>query len=152
MRGSHQYVDLPAGVLGDTPAITLAARVRTTHDGAWARVLDFGDDTHRYLYLAARNADGVPRFALTDSGAAGEQGLDGTAALPLDEWSHLAVTLADGTGTLYVDGTAVARNTAMTLPRRPSARSPTTGWAARTTPRTPSSRAPSTSSTSGPAP
>ncbi|GAA3952411.1 hypothetical protein GCM10022384_02490 [Streptomyces marokkonensis] len=115
VRGSHQYVDLPAGVLGDTPAITLAAWVKPAHDGDWARVLDFGDDTNRYLYLTARNADGVPRFAITDSGAAGEQGLDGTAALPLGEWSHLAVTLADGTGTLYVDGTAVARNTAMTL-------------------------------------
>ncbi|MER7053361.1 beta-L-arabinofuranosidase domain-containing protein [Streptomyces sp. NPDC000351] len=115
VRGSHQYVDLPAGVLGDTPVITLAARVKPTHDGDWARVLDFGDDTNRYLYLAARNADGVPRFAITDSGAGGEQGLDGTAALPLGEWSHLAVTLADGTGTLYVDGTEVARNTAMTL-------------------------------------
>ncbi|MGC9497326.1 beta-L-arabinofuranosidase domain-containing protein [Streptomyces sp. WG7] len=115
VRGSHQYVVLPAGVLGDTPAITLAAWVKPTHDGDWARVLDFGDDTHRYLYLAARNADGVPRFAITGSGAAGEQGLDGTAALPLDEWSHLAVTLADGTGTLYVDGVAVARNTAMTV-------------------------------------
>ncbi|MFH9574310.1 beta-L-arabinofuranosidase domain-containing protein [Streptomyces sp. NPDC017230] len=115
VRGSHQYVDLPAGVLGDTPAITLAAWVKPTHDGDWARVLDFGDDTNRYLYLAARNADGVPRFAITDSGAAGEQGIDGTALLPLGEWSHLAVTLADGTGTLYVDGTAVARNTAMTL-------------------------------------
>ncbi|WP_217250218.1 beta-L-arabinofuranosidase domain-containing protein [Streptomyces sp. AC602_WCS936] len=115
VRGSYQYVDLPAGVLGDTPAITLSAWVKPAHDGDWARVLDFGDDTHRYLYLVARNADGVPRFAITDGGAGGEQGLDGTAALPLDEWSHLAVTLADGTGTLYVDGTAVARNTAMTL-------------------------------------
>ncbi|MDQ0389254.1 DUF1680 family protein [Streptomyces sp. DSM 42143] len=115
VRGSYQYVDLPAGVLGDTPTITLAAWVKPAHDGDWARVVDFGDDTNRYLYLAARNADGVPRFAITDGGAGGEQGLDGTAALPLDRWSHLAVTLADGTGTLYVDGTAVARNTAMTL-------------------------------------
>ncbi|AKZ54253.1 conserved exported protein of unknown function [Streptomyces ambofaciens ATCC 23877] len=115
VRGSHQYVDLPAGVLGGASAITLAAWVKPTHAGDWARVLDFGDDTTRYLYLAARNGDGVPRFALTGSGAGGEQGLDGAAALPLDEWSHLAVTLADGTGTLYVDGAAVARNTAMSL-------------------------------------
>ncbi|WP_432176275.1 beta-L-arabinofuranosidase domain-containing protein [Streptomyces sp. Tue6028] len=114
-RGSHQYVDLPAGVLGGAHAITLSAWVRPAHDAAWARVLDFGDDTTRYLYLAARNADGVPRFAVTTTGPGGEQGLDGTAALPLDEWSHLAVTIADGTGTLYVDGTAVARNPAMTL-------------------------------------
>ncbi|OSZ60314.1 glycosylase [Streptomyces pharetrae CZA14] len=115
VRGSYQYVDLPAGVLSASPAITLAVWVRPTHAGTWARVLDFGDDTTRYMYLTARNADGVPRFALTTGGPGAEQGLDGTAPLPLDRWSHLAVTVADGTGTLYVDGTAVARNTAMTL-------------------------------------
>jgi hypothetical protein len=115
VRGSHQYVDLPAGVLSASPAITLAVRVKPTHAGTWARVFDFGDDTTRYVYLTARNADGVPRFALTTGGPGAEQGIDGTAPLPLDRWSHLAVTVADGTGTLYVDGTAAARNTAMTL-------------------------------------
>ncbi|GAA2430219.1 beta-L-arabinofuranosidase domain-containing protein [Streptomyces glaucus] len=115
VRGSHRYVDLPAAVLGGAAAITLAAWVRPAHDGAWARVLDFGDGTTRYLYLAARGANGAPRFAVTASGAGGEQGLEGTAALPLDRWSHLAVTIGGGTGTLYVDGTAVARNEAMTL-------------------------------------
>ncbi|MFJ4788575.1 beta-L-arabinofuranosidase domain-containing protein [Streptomyces sp. NPDC088794] len=114
-RGSYQYVELPQGVLGGAAAITLAAWVKPAHDDNWARVLDFGNDTTRYLYLAARNANGVPRFAVTTSGAGGEQGLNGTSALPSNAWSHLAVTLADGTGTLYVNGTAVARNTAMTL-------------------------------------
>ncbi|WP_046729348.1 beta-L-arabinofuranosidase domain-containing protein [Streptomyces humi] len=114
-RGSHQYVDLPAGVLQNASAVTLAAWVRPGHEDAWARVFDFGDDTTRYLYLAARNANGVPRFAITTGGAGAEQGLDGTAPLPLDRWSHLAVTIADGTGTLYVDGTAVARDPAMSL-------------------------------------
>jgi len=114
-RGSYQYVDLPAGVLGGSSAITLSAWVKPTHADNWARVLDFGDNTTRYMYLAARNGSGVPRFALTTGGAGKEQGIDGTAALPLDEWSHVAVTIADGTGTLYVNGTAVARNTAMGL-------------------------------------
>ncbi|MFE3738144.1 beta-L-arabinofuranosidase domain-containing protein [Streptomyces sp. NPDC059134] len=114
-RGSHQYVDLPATVLGGARALTLSAWVRPTHSAAWARVLDFGDDTTRYLYLAARNAAGVPRFALTTTGAGGEQGLDGREPLPLDRWSHLAVTIGDGTGVLYVDGTAVARREGMTL-------------------------------------
>ncbi|MER5526201.1 beta-L-arabinofuranosidase domain-containing protein [Streptomyces sp. NPDC002677] len=114
-RGSYQYVELPAGVLGSASAVTLSAWVRPAHQDAWARVLDFGDGTTRYLYLAARNANGVPRFAITTGGAGAEQGIDGTAALPLDRWSHLAVTIADGTGTLYVNGTAVARNTAMSL-------------------------------------
>ncbi|MFD7699635.1 beta-L-arabinofuranosidase domain-containing protein [Streptomyces caelestis] len=115
VRGSYRYVDLPAAVLADAPALTLSAWVRPAHDAAWARIFDFGDDTTRYLYLAARNANGVPRFAVTASGPGGEQGLDGTAPLPVGEWSHLAVTLADGTGTLYVDGAAVARSTGITL-------------------------------------
>ena len=115
VRGSYQYVDLPSGVLGDASALTLSVWVKPTHDANWARVFDFGDDTTRYLYLAARNANGVPRFAITTGGGGGEQGLNGTAALPLNRWSHLAVTLTGDTGTLYVDGTAVARNTSMSL-------------------------------------
>ncbi|WCD95077.1 glycoside hydrolase family 127 protein [Streptomyces sp. HUAS 31] len=115
VRGSYQYVDLPAAVLGGAPAITLSAWVKPTHDANWARVFDFGDNNTRYLYLAARNANGVPRFAVTTGGPGGEQSLDGTAALPLGRWSHLAVTIGGGTGTLYVNGSAVARNTAMTL-------------------------------------
>ncbi|MGI5373546.1 beta-L-arabinofuranosidase domain-containing protein [Streptomyces sp. CA-251387] len=115
VRGSYQYVHLPAAVLGGASAITLSAWVKPTHAGNWARVFDFGNNTTRYMCLAARNAGGVPRFAITTGGPGGEQGLDGTAALPINQWSHLAVTIAGGTGTLYVNGTAVARNTAMSL-------------------------------------
>ncbi|MGW0550836.1 beta-L-arabinofuranosidase domain-containing protein [Streptomyces altiplanensis] len=115
VRGSHQYVDLPAGVLGNAPSLTLSAWVKPTHDADWTRVFDFGDDTTRYLYLAARNANGHPRFALTTSGPGGEQSVDGTAPLPLNRWSHLAVTLTGTTATLYVNGAAVGRNTATTL-------------------------------------
>ncbi|MER5215603.1 beta-L-arabinofuranosidase domain-containing protein [Streptomyces sp. NPDC002838] len=115
VRGSYQYVDLPDQVLGGSSAITLSAWVKPTHDANWTRIFDFGNNTTRYLYLTARNANGVPRFAITTSGPGGEQGLNGTAALPLNQWSHLAVTIAGGTGTLYVNGTAVARNTSMSL-------------------------------------
>ncbi len=68
----------------------------------------------RPLFLTV-SAGTAPRFAITTSGSGGEQRLSGTAALPLNTWSHLAVTLSGTTGTLYVNGTAVATNSGMTL-------------------------------------
>ncbi|MDH6432322.1 DUF1680 family protein [Streptomyces sp. SAI-144] len=115
VRGSYQYVDLPTAALGGASAVTLSAWVKPTHADNWARVFDFGNNTTKYLYLAARNGSGVPRFAITANGAGAEQGLNGTAALPLNQWSHLAVTISSTTGTLYVNGTAVATNTSMSL-------------------------------------
>ncbi|AXG79183.1 beta-L-arabinofuranosidase domain-containing protein [Streptomyces paludis] len=130
VRGSYQYVELPPAVLNASPAVTLSAWVRPTHNAAWARVFDFGDGTTRYLYLAVRNASGVPRFALTTGGAGAEQAVNGTAPLPLDRWSHLAVTLSGTTAILYVDGVAVGRNTAMTLTPR-SLGTPANNWLGR---------------------
>ncbi|WP_086840896.1 beta-L-arabinofuranosidase domain-containing protein [Amycolatopsis kentuckyensis] len=114
-RGSSQYVELPSTVLGNAAEVTIAAWVRPSHADTWARVFDFGDNQSKYLYLAARNGSGVPRFAITNGGAGREQGIDGTAALPVGEWSHLAVTITGTTGTLYVNGTVAGTNTAMTL-------------------------------------
>jgi DUF1680 family protein len=115
VRGSYQYVDLPATVLGGATAITISAWVRPAHDANWQRIFDFGNDTTRYLYLAGRNGSGVPRFAITVGGAGGEQGINGTAPLPLGQWSHLAVTIDGSVGTLYVNGVPVGANSGMTL-------------------------------------
>ncbi|MGW4210302.1 beta-L-arabinofuranosidase domain-containing protein [Lentzea sp. NPDC004789] len=113
VRGSYQYVELPPEPL---PAMfTFTAWVRPSHDANWVRIFDFGNDNTRYLYLAARNGSGVPRFAITTNGPGGEQGINGTAPLPLHEWSHVAVTIAGTTGTLYVNGVQVGTNTAMSL-------------------------------------
>ena len=58
---------------------------------------------------------GFPYFAITTTGNSGEQGLDGTSALPTGTWQHLAVVKSGNTGILYINNQEVDRNTGMTL-------------------------------------
>lgn len=114
LDGSSGYVQLPAGILAGASDFSVAAWVKLDSVSTWARVFDFGSGTGKYLFLTARSSAGTPRFAITTNGAGAEQQINAPAALPTG-WTHLAVTLAGKTGTLYVNGTAVATNTAMTV-------------------------------------
>ena len=118
----------PSGIAAGLTNFTISAWVNPSQDSAWSRVFDFGTGTYMFLTLSA---DGGPlRFAITDSGPGGEQQINGTGQLPLNTWSHVAVTLSGGTGTLYVNGTAVGTNASMTL--NPSALGDTTqNWIGR---------------------
>jgi len=78
-------------------------------------VFDFGTGTGDYMFLTLNAGGGPLRFAITTSGGGGEQQINGTGELPLNTWSHVAVTLSGTTGTLYVNGTAVGTNNDMTL-------------------------------------
>jgi hypothetical protein len=53
--------------------------------------------------------------AITVAGGGAEQRLSRSGQLPREAWTHLAVTLAGTTGTLYVDGVPAATNADMTL-------------------------------------
>jgi DUF1680 family protein len=70
---------------------------------------------HMYLTVRASNEAPFPRFAITTTGEEGEQRLDGVEPLPMDEWTHIAVTRAGSTATLFLNGVPVAVNPAMTL-------------------------------------
>ena len=47
VRGSYQFVDLPAAPLLEM--FTFTAWVRPSHSTQWARIFDFGNDNTRYL-------------------------------------------------------------------------------------------------------
>lgn len=112
LNGANQYVALPPGLAN---AETFAAVFKWDGGAAWQRIFDFGNGTNSYVFLTPMASTGFPRFTITSSGGAGEQHLEATSALPVNTWTHMAVT-TDGTrGILYINGVAVATNTAMTL-------------------------------------
>ena len=115
LNGTNQYVSLPAGVVSSVSNFTMAAWVKPTTVSTWNRVLDFGNNTTTYMFLTPKSGSGTVRFAITTSGTAGEQQINGTAALSAGAWSHVVVTLSGSVGILYVNGTAVGTNSTMTL-------------------------------------
>ena len=114
-RGSYVYGQLPAGTVDGLTGMTFAAWIRPTAAANWARIFDFGNDTKTYAFLAQRDGGGLPRFAITRNFAGGEQTIVGSAPLPVNEWSHVAVTLDGRSGTLYVNGQRAGQNSGMTL-------------------------------------
>jgi len=107
-------------------AVTLSVWVNlavNTATQSWERIFDFGLNANASIDLTARAGDVAPnplRFAITTSGHVlpQEQRLDGPGLLSPNVWHHVVVVLPAGspyTGTLYLDGVAVATNATMTL-------------------------------------
>ncbi|MBM7489593.1 DUF1680 family protein [Micromonospora luteifusca] len=112
-----QHVTLPQEAISQLADFTIATWVNLAATQSWSRLFDFGQNTTVNMFLTPRAGvtGNVPRFAITVSGGGGEQRIDGNAALPTNQWVHLAVTLTQNTGTLYVNGQQAGQNTAMTL-------------------------------------
>jgi len=115
LNGKDQYVELARDV-ADFRDITLAVWVRWAGGPADQRIFHFGDGGKKYVYLTPKDAaTGKARFVISTSGRKGEQALAASKAIPAGVWTHVAVTLKGDTGTLYVDGKAVATGDSMTL-------------------------------------
>lgn len=114
LDGFDDHLTLPAGVVSGLTDCTFACWVNFDAVSTWSRVFDFGTGTGSYLFLTPSNSwTGTVRFGITSG--SGEQVIDGAAPLPSGQWVHVAVTMADGTGTLYVNGVETGRNEHMTL-------------------------------------
>jgi DUF1680 family protein len=130
LSGTGQYVALPAGILAGATSFSIATWVRLDTIANWVRLFDFGSGTTTNMFLTPRSSSGTARFAITTSGAGGEQRINAPSALPTGVWTHVAVTQVGNTGILYVNGAEVARNTALTV--RPSSMGSTTqNWIGR---------------------
>ncbi len=100
LDGADDHVNLPPGI-ASSDEITIASWFwRDTFD-SWQRIFDFGTGTDQYLFLSPRSAGVNIHFGIKNHGP--EQSLT-TPALPTNQWVHVAVTLGDNTGKLYVNG------------------------------------------------
>jgi len=108
----RQYVQLPATIVkGDE--LTVALWVNLRNNAQWQRLFDFGYDTQHYLFLTPVSGSNKMRLALRNGGD--EQVLDCPDQLTALKWRHVAVTIADGTATIYVDGQQVAQKGGFTI-------------------------------------
>ena len=125
LGGDGGHVELPAGFVSTLSNFTISAWVKVTANANWARVFDFSGGTGTGLFFCAQNGDTkTARFVITVTSNKSEQRINAKAPLPVGVWTHIAVTLTNGTGILYLDGSPVGTNTHITL--TPASLGPTT--------------------------
>ncbi len=103
--GTDDFAQLAAGSFNGVTDFTIATRIRWDGGNAWQRIFDFGQGTNNYFFLCPATPGGNLRFAIKNGGS--ELQLN-TTALNAGDWASIAVTLSGTTGTLYLNGVAVA--------------------------------------------
>lgn len=101
LNGTDAYVTLPSNrSLSASDEMTISAWVNWKGGKDWQRIFDFGTGTNQYMFLTPKTGNNM-RFAIKNGNS--EQMVQ-TTALPVNQWTYVAVTLGSGKATLYVNG------------------------------------------------
>ena len=115
--GANSYANVPANIFSSFHDFTISTWVRMDAISTWMRLFDFGTGTSKYMFLTVQAAltsgKSTVRFAIKNGG--GEQQVNYNYAFPLNTWTYLALTRSGNTVTMYLNGTAVASNTGVTI-------------------------------------
>ncbi|NLT03278.1 MAG: T9SS type A sorting domain-containing protein [Bacteroidales bacterium] len=95
--------------------LTIAAKVYWKGGANLQRILDAYYDQNNNLYLTPNTFEKKMRFAIKVNGK--EQRLI-AAPIPVEQWTHIAVTLGDSLATLYVNG--IQAQSSATVTNRPN--------------------------------
>ena len=120
--GIDDHLVLGQGI-ASSDQLTIASWVKWNGGAVWQRIFDFGNGTDSYLFLSPKSGSNRLRFAIKNSGA--EEVIE-APALQVGVWTHVAVTLGEGVGKLYVNGSLVGSNQSFTI--RPSDVSPRSNY------------------------
>ncbi|MDO3408427.1 family 43 glycosylhydrolase [Saccharibacillus sp. CPCC 101409] len=114
LDGKDGYVKLP-GAVTDARDFTFAGWVKWEGGAPWQRILDFGNGMNGFMFLTPSQGAGV-QFTIHREGK--DQSILTSSPLPTGKWTHVAVTISGGTGTLYLNGKEAGRNEQMTYDPR----------------------------------
>lgn len=110
LDGVNDFVDVPDATWfsGD---FTIEAWVYARNHNYWSRVIDFGNGTPRDNVLLSPTSQSSGKPALNIFRGTADQNITAPDPIPLNEWVHLAGTLAGNIATLYVNGVPVVSGT-----------------------------------------
>jgi gliding motility-associated-like protein len=114
--GTDDYVEINNN-LSTAKNFAFEAWVLWDGGGQWQRIFDFGSGEGVNMFFTVLSSDGKPRFAinLNPSGnVSTEQRILSSVVMPQYQWTHMAVTIDNGVGRMFMNGVQVGINSAMT--------------------------------------
>ena len=106
--GAQQHIALPAMEVDFSNGLTMSAWVNYDNFNNWSRIIDFGNGANADNVLLA-NQGTSSNLALSVRIGTSATEFSAPGVLVSGEWMHVAATISpDGTGTIFVNGEAVA--------------------------------------------